>query len=371
MAIDDNFISIGETYTEYLVSFAYLVERMKSIGFEPLNADELSVLGLSHSSEMFADTHKSLKMYLMPPKVQMFSFLNRWFIFKRRSMAGMNSLSIPAATVAALTATESPDSPESDSHIELILEEEDENIEKEELRTPEQEQEQEQETETEIETPQVGGSIADGPIYVFNNRSAASKASEMKILKSYGINNKHWRRYLSTYTPFIFHDLYEPSIKYPSLEAALSAAKYQIATNKPELGAQLFSTFGNIHQQLLAQLRKLGDDVTSEDIADLYDIEGNMMRDSGKSAAIKKTGAKFDKFAWDAVKERILIDYVRQRFENDTNFRNILIGMQEQRALLVYTAAANELSGSVNIDGHINGENLYGRSLMRMIGLMY
>ncbi|NBT58979.1 hypothetical protein EBT16_09375, partial [bacterium] len=45
-AIDVGFISIGESYTEYLVHWDYFVRRMSDIGMELLNAEELVTLGL-------------------------------------------------------------------------------------------------------------------------------------------------------------------------------------------------------------------------------------------------------------------------------------------------------------------------------------
>lgn len=374
MAIDVNFISIGETYTEYLVSFTYLIERMASIGFELLNADELAAMDLKNSSEMFAESHT--EKYNMPPKVQMFSFLNRWFIFKRRTMIGTESFSIPSSeeitdddTAVIELANNFSELPINDDSPATAIE----------AYTPVVDDgaiiaDDGAIVADEIDSPKMtGGSksliIADGPIYLFNHRSAAAKATEMKLLKSYGIENKHWRRYLSTFTPFEFHDVFNPSIKYPSLEAAMSSAKYHIATNKPELGPQLFSTIGNIHQQLLSQIRKAS--ITDDEIAELYDNEGMTMRDAGKPVAIKKMGAKFDKNAWEFNKFGILCDYVRQRYENDKIFCDILTGMQKQNAILVYNAGANELSGNINTDGEFTGDNLYGRALMHLINLEY
>jgi hypothetical protein len=56
-----------------------------------------------------------------------------------------------------------------------------------------------------------------------------------------------WPRYLSFVTRILpdgLGDLADPSIKYPSMEAAIASAKYQKASKRPELGAQLFRVEG-------------------------------------------------------------------------------------------------------------------------------
>jgi hypothetical protein len=117
-AIDVSFISIGESYTEYLVSWPYYVSRMSSIGMELLNAEELASLGLQHSSNLFSESYAMASAsgftFPMSPKVKAFSFLNRWFIFRRRSTGsgGLPALSpsvvanAPAAAAPAAAAEE-------------------------------------------------------------------------------------------------------------------------------------------------------------------------------------------------------------------------------------------------------------------------
>jgi predicted NAD-dependent protein-ADP-ribosyltransferase YbiA (DUF1768 family) len=224
-----------------------------------------------------------------------------------------------------------------------------------------------------------GISVATGPIMAFYHGSAKATAAELKTL---GLRNAHWRRYLSTYAPFEFQDLSNPAIRYPNLEAALGAAKYQRASNRPEKGAEIFATTGIIHHIFTnkraglemgtasgaaAKKRVL----TEKEITDLIEDEGSAMKTAGKSTEMKKAGAKFDPAAWDAVKERVLVDYVRQRAERDAHFNEILAALRTQSVRLVFSGgAANELAGVVK-DGVIEGPNLYGRALMRQVGLTY
>jgi hypothetical protein len=62
---------------------------------------------------------------------------------------------------------------------------------------------------------------------------------------------------------------------------------------------------------------------------------------------------------------------VRQRFEGDVKFREILAALAAQKARLVYSyAASGDLAGEVD-EETISGDNLYGRALMRAVGLTY
>ena len=83
LPISVNFISIGSTYTEYLVSFPFLVEKLKTIGLELV---ENKMFNVSHH-----DAQDSKQYYNMHKTEEDYSFLNRWFIFKRidTDVAGM------------------------------------------------------------------------------------------------------------------------------------------------------------------------------------------------------------------------------------------------------------------------------------------
>ncbi len=84
------------------------------------------------------------------------------------------------------------------------------------------------------------------------------------------------------------------------------------------------------------------------------------------------TAAKFNEAAWADARERVLTEYVRQRYERDSEFRKILDAVKERDGRLVFSplGSGNELSGKVEGDA-ISGDNLYGRALMRTVGLTY
>jgi predicted NAD-dependent protein-ADP-ribosyltransferase YbiA (DUF1768 family) len=230
------------------------------------------------------------------------------------------------------------------------------------ITEPKEEEEAHVETEAAVDVlaPPPPAELATGPAYMFYHKSGAK--DEIRV------GNKYWRRYISTYAPFVFKDPKTPSITYSSLEAALGAAKYQHGTDKPELGVQKFSTVSDIHQGVLA---KRSAENTHERTEELTIEEGDAMRDAQKPAAIRKL-AKWDQAKWDASKESVLNEFIRQRYEGDAHFRDILNAVKAQKAKLAYFMAGgpNELSGKV--DGEvITGDNMYGRALMRVVGLMY
>jgi SAM-dependent methyltransferase len=75
LPISVNFISIGSTYTEYLVSFPFLVEKLKTIGLELVESKMFKA--------SYNDAKDSKQFYNMSESEEAYSFLNRWFIFKR------------------------------------------------------------------------------------------------------------------------------------------------------------------------------------------------------------------------------------------------------------------------------------------------
>jgi mRNA capping enzyme, catalytic domain/mRNA capping enzyme len=402
-AIDVSFISIGETYREYLVSFQYFVRRMSEIGMELLNAAELAAMGLVSSTNLFSTSHDmataSGRNYAMSAVIRTFSFLNRWFIFRRRSTA--STLSLPPAPVVGVTAEMpvvepntlevekaplepyvSPDvvaafeerlaaqptheaPPEEEVEEAKEAEAAEEVEEEEEMADEAEEADNAEEADEADEAEEPALDLATGPAYPFYHKSAAK--DDLKI------KEKGWRRTISTFAPFMFKDVKNSSIMYPNLEAVLGALKYQLGTNKPELGAQLFSTNSNIYQKYLEEKRALGADASAEALSALSDELGMKMRDAQKPAILKKTGATFTPETYIAGVEAPLFAYLKQRYDEDAVFRKILDTVKEQKARLVaFTQSTeNEMTGTVDKDGTVSGSNILGRALMKLVGLMY
>jgi hypothetical protein len=92
-AIDVKFISIGLKHREYLVPWELLVAKMKTIGCELCNEEELAKLGLQNSSAMYSVSHemasknyKYKSLFAMNPQAKEYSFFHRWYIFKRTNL---------------------------------------------------------------------------------------------------------------------------------------------------------------------------------------------------------------------------------------------------------------------------------------------
>jgi len=377
-AIDVYFISLGgKPRTEYLVSWEYLVRRMAEIGLDLLNVDELRAIHLQDSSNLFSVSNKMAadagQTYKMTPVIKQFSDLNRWFIFRRRSMTSLTASGAAGATAlrviteprvvvsaAGTVGTKGGSVVEHVSDIEAATAANAANTVPEIIEI---------DISAEEEVPKEGGGagketpLADGPILTFYHKSPAK--DEFKV------GNKHWKRTLSPYHPFVYTDPSNPSIKYSSLEAALGSAKFQLATDKPELGPQLFSTTGNIAQETITKKRAL-ESPSAEDLASWAEAEGTQMRDAQKPIAFRRVKAKFDEDAWKAKREAILAEYVHQRFEGDKTFRSYLEAAGHKKARLVYFTAggATELSASVK-DDVIEGENLLGKAYLKEIGFKF
>jgi mRNA capping enzyme, catalytic domain/mRNA capping enzyme len=407
-SIDVSFISIGETYREYLVSFQYFVRRMGEIGMELLNSAELAAMGMVASTNLFSVSHEMAtaagRNYAMSTVIRTFSFLNRWFIFRRRSTTSALSLPPPPVVGAATGApvalvpdapadvnpTEtyvSPDVvaafeqrlsavPRQEAPANFVIPEEKEEAEAEEeadvVKAEESDAEETgeaeeaaEEAEAEEEETEPALALATGPAYPFYYKSAAK--DDLKI------KEKGWRRTISTFAPFMFKDVKNSSVMYPNLEAVIGSLKYQLGSNKPELGAQLFSTNGNMYQKYLEEKRALGADPSVEALTALTDELGVKMRDAHKVATIKKTGAVFTPETYASAVIPPLEGYLKQRYDEDAVFRKILDAVKDQKVRLVaYTATAeNEMTGTVEKDGSVSGANLLGRIMMKLVGLKY
>ena len=393
-AIDVSFISIGNSYREYLVSFDYLVLRMAEIGMELLQPEELTALGLVASTNLFSVSHDMAaaagRNYLMSPPVRTFSYLNRWFIFRRRSTTTMLSMPPPVPTeVKQVIATHEEEGNNEARMLELFEERlaksgrppqlamaemeaavaaaAEEPIVEDEVEEEEAEENEEEieENEIEEEAEEAEMEVATGPAYAFYHKSAPK--DDLKI------KDKGWRRYISTFTPFVFKDRLNAAIVYPNLEAVLGALKYQLGTNKPELGAQIFSTTGNLYQAYLEEKAKLGEFASADQLATLNDELGAKMRAAQKGSEIKKTGATFNIPNYVNAVEMGLTYYAKQRYDGDAQFKVILDAVKAQKVRLAYyiQGGETELSGKILDNNSISGQNALGRAYMRAVNLTY
>jgi predicted NAD-dependent protein-ADP-ribosyltransferase YbiA (DUF1768 family) len=358
--IDNYFISIGEAHPEFLVSWDYLQKRMAEIGCELLQPDELAALRLQASSNLFSESYKMTgNQFKMSKTIQDYSFLNRWFIFRRRAQGpGIKALARVepgTAELAPLVGDVGPLKPAVITKAAMKA-------------APAAAAKEMPAVETTVSAavPVVAaapaGAAEGRPIFKFF--SGAVLKDDLKI------GRKDWARYLSTFTHSRIRDATTPTVIYPSLEAAFAAARYQIGTDKPELGAQFFSTTGSIHQKFLKMRREEGA-ISEKRNFELLDEEGTAVRDQVKPAEIKRAGAKWNEAKWAEGRDAIMMTYIQQRYETDAEFKKIMDAIKAKNGLLVFYNGPKptDLGGLIKEGNRIEGENKLGKFYMATVGL--
>lgn len=363
-AIDVDFISIGETHTEYLVSWPYLESRMAEVGLELLTTEELAALGLPASTQMFGDTwrlaEKNGKTYAMSPAIQQFSFLNRWYIFKRRAdrrpapptgaVAPPEELTeqipLPATEAAAVAGPAPPIVGAGEAAV--------------------------QPGPAPPGEAAAGAGEAEAPALIVLEEppkpfvvNPDTREPDLRL----GEELKDWPRYMSTVTLVELSDRTTPSIKYPSLEAAIGSARYQLASDKAELGAQVFRVEGTIHTKFEKERAKLVETGAPQEAIDkTVNDETTQIRNYSGAAKMKSAfGATFNKAAWDAQKLDVYKFYLEQRYATDARFRAMIDAIKAKGGEILFANGKEptELGVGVRVDGSIaGGENKVGLIMM-------
>jgi len=335
LAVDVEFFAAGETSTEYLVSWPYLQARLAECGLELLTAEEITLMGLPASTQMFSETWSMAEVggdvFAMTDSIRRLSFLNRWFIFKRRSDRRPAPLPTGVAIAPPVVTELRPVTPGTDI-IEL-----------------------EPAAETDV--------IELSPLLI----NAANKEPDQRL----GADLADWPRYMALGTQTEIADLADPTIKYPSVEAALAAAKYQKATDKPELGASLFRVEGAIHQKFAKEREKLtATGAPPEAMAKSVDDEVAMVRIASGKAKMKAYKATWDEKAWmDEHRDAVYKAYLAQRFATDARFKAMIEAAKRQGTELLFVNGVDPsyLGVGVRIDGSIaGGENMIGKWMMEL-----
>ena len=364
MPIDVEFISIGLPHREYLVPFSLLTQKLSSIGCEPCSADELKELGLPASSATFNDSHavaaKAGRKFPMTPAVSQFSFLNRWFVFRRKNDMGMESTE-PAnsnglrATIAINNEAKATENALQNNYVEPS-------------------------TATSATAAATAATAATTGANKGKRQYAPSEVlqfyQESPLIDRLKIADKLALRWISPGSPFPISDPATPAETYPSIEHFLAAMRYKVATDKPGLAQALFGPTGTIHQKYLrlrdaekgvgAGAKPLTDDRDAElTVEEMKEVHNEM-----RLAGIKKRAAKFDEAKWSEVKDGLLKEAVRQRYTKDARFRAILEAAKQQgKTLLFYTgSASSEYGGKQTKEKYLEGENKLGKAMMLAAG---
>ena len=390
LGVDVEFISIGTSHREYLVPFKLLRAKMADIGCELLDAKDLAEIGLKVSTELFGNTYANMNgaRHVMNDAVQQFSFLNRWFIFKRTiekvaDVVAVNKQELPSALSAptakkskikvvgslkgvssdALAATAAPGNASaaataapgnasaaaSGAPISAATDALGSAAPKPFRTIPVAEE----------GAPKASHTYAVGEIFQFYSRAALQ--DKLKI------SDKGAARWLSPNAPF---PLTDGDVTYPSLEHYIGAMMYKLSTNKPDLAVSLFSRDGSIHQEYVRQRLTETDGGTKPLPEDrdyeLLENESKEVKAAMKAAVVKKYKGVFDETKWATVKDEVLRDGLTKRWENDARLRKIVEAVRNQgKILLFYTpGAVTNLGGVRRDDGTIEGDNKMGQILM-------
>ena len=369
LAVDVEFISIGTTHKEYLVPFELLKKKLKTIGFELLDRKDLAELGLNASTNTFDISYemaqKGKKTFNMPDAVKEFSFLNRWFIFKRVGEVGVSEM--PKITLPESKSAEDEGATEAEAEAEAEAEEDRDGEEEEEVV------EEEVVSETGAKLPARDKKF--GEVEVFRFGIDARQADILGIKDDKGKKDPNVARWLGLAAPFPIPDPDDPSIKYPTIEHYLAAMKLK-TSNKPNLAKELMSTTGKIHQDFA--LKRRVESVKQESARDfeLLAEEAAEVRKKMTKTHLNQYRVVFDDAKWIPIKDKTLMDALKYRWEHDKRFRDTVEAARNAGKYLLYStkiaAVASELGGTRSLTTSIiEGENKVGRFIMELAGFKF
>jgi predicted NAD-dependent protein-ADP-ribosyltransferase YbiA (DUF1768 family) len=415
MPIEVDFVSIGTTQREYLVSFELLKAKMAEIGCDLLTQDECRALDLVNSTALFEESHdmaaKRGQKFAMSPTVRQYSFFNRWFIFKRRRGGSLPEEAAPVAPRASMVVSQGIQGVKAPTLSKAQLNAEKANLAR--LAAPTELDAAFGEEETETSGPQRLAAQASAapnvkqlvikPTVPVDSPSPQGAASAVaKPLHTIPVQEQQRRKYglselfqfyidasqvdklklgdpdaarwVSPSAPF---PVIDDGVTYPSVEHYLAAMKYKMATNKPELAAKIFSQEGEVHQSFLrtraTESAQGARALTAQRDHDLLKAErAKVIEESSVgSTGMKKYRATFDEGKWFGVKDGLLREALKQRWEKDERLRRILTSIKAKGLVLLYytgPGSGSDLGGKRTSEGYIDGENKVGKILMELAG---
>ena len=337
------FISIGSTHREYLVSFAYLTERMREIGFRLLNKTELGEMKLAHSTNTFDASfemaNRREQKYNMRDSVKEFSFLNRWFIFKREGdkiVADVPKIELPI---------------------------DDEAADQDDKKYAEPEAEAKPEASAYDQPPLPTKKFEKNQVFLIGADAPESNLTTL--------DDKNAGRWLSLSAPFPIPDPEDPAIQYPTVEHYLAAMKLKEASNQPNLARTLMSTKGQIHQQFgFARLRETINEESVRDFKLLMDEAKEVHKEMSKGALTGR-GVVIDESIWQTQKDEFLANALKFRYQRDARFQSIVEAAKADKKYILYLSNVEvgipELSGVRHgVKKTITGGNKVGRFIMKL-----
>jgi predicted NAD-dependent protein-ADP-ribosyltransferase YbiA (DUF1768 family) len=412
LGVDVEFISIGKGHREYLVPFRLLEDKMRLIGCELLSAEELKEVGMVNSTATFDVSWEMAKKkgekFPMSPAIKEFSFLNRWFIFKRKRQESVAAATMAEASVspvgnrgrppgapAAAPAAPAPTPANQNKGRSASLKEAAEAnsaaataLQEEELRPANKNRVSEvakaASTMTPAKTvpvapglaanPLAGRSYTEGEVFLFYSKAGVKK----DVL---GIKDPGAGRWLAPSARFPIEDKEEGSeeaVIYPTVDHYIAAMRVKLATDppKPELAKAIFSREGTIHQKFLTDRLSLTNagtkPLSEEEEARLLETEVAAVKDAMRPPFLKRYKATVDEAKWATVKDSALEEAITQRWTKDARFRKIITAARDRGKYLLYYTPGSSTSNMGGVrslqSGRIEGENRIGKIMMKLAG---
>lgn len=368
MGIDVEFISIGAPHREYLVSYDYLVRRMKKIGFQPLTADESTELGLRNSTNMFRESYEMAqragKKYVMSDTVKEFSFLNRWFIFKRSGLGevaddtGMKEAMEQLASVDTGANNEGDDGDNEDGDNEDTNADAVADV------------DADADEDTAVASESVTGARLPPPDKKFASAEIFLFGSTVGLQDALKMGDPEAGRWLSPNSLFPIRDPDEEGVEYPSITHFLAAMTIKHGAKKADLAKTLFSTTGSIHQRFEAMRT-----AKTASPAEILKQEMDAVKKALMPSDLRAYKAKIDAAEWNAKKDEVLREALDQRWRRDARFHRIVETARDKGKYLLYytgsTGAGAWLSGVRRANGVVEGENKVGKIIMELAGFRF
>ena len=192
-------------------------------------------------------------------------------------------------------------------------------------------------------------------------------------------------RWVGITAPFPIPDPDDNEIKYPSIEHYMAAMKLAHTSNSPDLAITLMSTSGSIHQKYSLERRQKQIKAGSESTKDyeLLDKEVDDIKKAMTKQYLNRFKVTFDENKWNrpliatdplSFRDRVLMDALIYRWENDDRFRRIVEAAREQKKYLLYSigpkSSESELAGAREMTGpqkgKIKGGNKVGIFIMQI-----
>jgi hypothetical protein len=417
LGIDVEFISIGKAHREYLVPFQLLEDKMRTIGCELLTGEELAALGMVNSTATFDVSWEMAKKkgekFPMGAAIKEFSFLNRWFIFKRKRQESVAAATMAEREVTRSTGTGTRTSSGTGTgtgtqlsnaprgrQANLLQNARANSLAATALQNEEAAISANLRNERTAQVARAAALAPEGPaslpvdatVGVAPGPGAPAERSYTKgeVFLFYGkagLNDEQLKikdpgagRWLSPSARFPIEDP-ETKVIYPTVEHYIAGMRMKLATTKPELAESLFSREGSIHQKFLTDRIALTNagtkQLSEEEDTRLLEAEVAAVKDAMREPYLKRywrgtPGKIVDEAVWATAKDEVIEEAIRQRWTKDARFRKIVEAARDRgKYLLYYTPGVSTSNvGGVRStkSGVIEGQNKIGKTIMRLAG---